>query len=161
MTKRGYFIKPPPARTETNSGQAAFSLTEVIVAIGIVGLLCFFMLSGISFGYTMVRLERENRRATQVMLDKMEQMRLFNWEQITTNGLPTNFTAPFYLGTNNVEMGFTYTGTVAIANAPLTESYAPAMRQVTVSVTWFSGGMVHERQMSTLLSSNGLHQYVY
>lgn len=151
----------PSDATATAPTGAAFSLVEVMVAIGMVGLLCFALLSGITFGYSVVSQERENRRATQVLLDKLEQVRLYNWSQIITNGLPTNFAAPFCPTTNGANTGFTYTGALSVASAPITESYASCLRLITVQVSWSSAGVAHQRSMSTLMSSNGLYNYIY
>ncbi len=141
--------------------RAAFSLVEVMIAAGILGILILALLAGISYGISSTRMSRENQRATQVMLEKLEQFRLLNWQQVTTNGLPTSFIVPYYPMTNLADSTFNYTGTVSIVNAPLTEGYASTMRLVTVSISWVSGQIVRQRSASTLVASNGLFNYNY
>jgi type II secretory pathway pseudopilin PulG len=142
-------------------GQAAFTLIEIMVSAAIIFLLLFALLSGTYYGFDVIRQGRENQRATQVLAEKMEQMRLFNWDQITTNSLPTSFTEPFYTDTNGNGVGFYYTGAVAIAAAPLTETYATNMRLVTISLQWVSANVPHQRDASTFVARDGLYNYVY
>jgi type II secretory pathway pseudopilin PulG len=148
-------------RAIQHHGGWAFTLIEVMVATGITGVLFIALLSGMSYGFSLVRMGRENLRATQILVEKMEQFRLFNWAQITTNGVPATFTEPFFPMTNQVDVGFYYTGSVTIASAPLTESYAGNLRLVTVSITWPSGKVIRQRETSTLVGKNGLYNYVY
>lgn len=141
--------------------QEAFSLIDVLVSAAIVILLLMALLSGIYYGFDVTRLGREDQRATQVLAQKLEQVRLFNWEQITTNGLPTTFTEPFYTDTNGEGVGFYYTGTVAVSDAPITENYAANMRLVTVTLQWLSNNTLRQRNTSTLVARDGLYNYVY
>src|SRR5437870_1691715 len=75
----------------------AFTLVEVIVCTAIVSILFVSLYGGIASGFSLVTLARENLRANQVILEKMETIRLYNWDQVNSNGfLPSSFTAPFY-----------------------------------------------------------------
>jgi len=54
-------------------------------------------MQGINFGMFNLQMSRENLRATQIMLEKVETLRVCNWDQLITPGyLPTNFTAYYY-----------------------------------------------------------------
>jgi len=142
--------------------RAAFSLIEALVAVAIVGLVFVSLYAGISSGFAVARVTRENLRATQILQEKMETIRLYTWEQLTTpNFVPTNFYEGFYAsGTNNG--GLTYTGRVVIANAPLTtEAYSNNMKQVAITVTWRSGDVLRTREMTTLSAKHGLQNYIY
>ena len=63
---------------------------------------------------------RENLRATQILQERMEPIRLYNWDQINTaNFIPASFTEAFYsTNANNAANAgdFVYTGTVAVAS---------------------------------------------
>ena len=144
-----------------NYGNKAFSLIEAMVAASMIGIVLMALLSGMSFGYLQIKNLQENQRATQILTEKLDQIRLFNWDQITTNGLPATFTAPYYELTNRYSAGFYYTGKVEIASAPITESYSNFLRKVTIQLQWSSGNVVKKREVSTLVSSNGLFNYVY
>src|SRR6266487_2661671 len=77
---------------------AAFSLVEVTVGLGIIGTVVGAMLSGIMTGTFTMRMARENLRATQIMLEKVETIRLYSWDQVNNkNGfnIPTDFTATY------------------------------------------------------------------
>jgi len=139
----------------------AFSLIEALVASSLIGIVLTGLLSGMSFGYVQIKNLQENQRATQILTEKLEQIRLFNWEQITTNGLPVSFIAPYYEMTNRYSAGFYYTGKVAVASAPITENYANYLRLITIQLEWMSGTTAKKREVSTLVSSNGLFNYVY
>jgi len=143
--------------------QAGFTLAEAMVATLIVALLFTSLYSGISYGFTMINLARENLRATQILQEKMETLRLYNWDQINTAGfIPTNFLAPYWDTNSGITSpGFYYTGSVSIANAPITESYSNDLRMVKVEVRWVSSSVPRVREMETFVSKNGLQNYVY
>ena len=140
---------------------AAFSFVEVLVAVLIGGIMFLTLYAGISSGFAVLQVARENLRATQILQEKMETVRLYNWGQLTNTGfIPLNFTDTFYPGTNATS-GITYTGTVAIAAAPITESYSNDLRQITVNVQWVSGHALCQREMSTFVTRSGLQNYIY
>jgi hypothetical protein len=134
-----------------------------MVAAAVAGIMFAACMAGFSSGFGGVQFDRENSRAVQILLEKMELLRLYNWDQITgadTNTyVPGTFTAPFYpAGANG---GFIYNGTVTITNAGITQSYSNDMRTITVALTWTSGRQTHYRSMSTFVSQYGLQNYVY
>src|SRR6266705_5208440 len=76
---------------------AAFSLVEVTVGLGIIGAVVGAMLSGIMTGTFTMRMARENLRATQIMLEKVETIRLYSWDQVNRSGfIPSDFVATYY-----------------------------------------------------------------
>lgn len=149
----------PPNKTSQNG----FSLPEAMVATLIVGLLFTSLYSGISYGFTMINLARENLRATQILQEKMETLRLYSWDQINTAGfIPPEFLAAYWDTNSGItNVGFYYTGAVMIVNAPLTETYASDLKEVTVNLEWVSSGVLRKREMKTFVSKNGLQNYVY
>ena len=74
--------------------------------------------------------------------------------------MPATFQAPFNPSSNSVA-GFTYSGTVVITNAPVTESYAADLKLVTVTVNWTSQNINHTRSTSTFVSQYGLQNYIF
>jgi prepilin-type N-terminal cleavage/methylation domain-containing protein len=145
---------------QKRSGVSAMTLVEVLIGMAIFGVLFISLYGGISSGLAIIRSARENLRATQVMLEKMETIRLYNWDQVTQNGyVPVTFSAPYWPadGTN----GLQYHGTMTITNVPFNESYSADMRQVVVNVNWRSGTIVHRREMRTMVSRHGLQNYIY
>lgn len=154
-------MRIPIARRLAKRLDRAFSFLEVLMAAGVVGTVFVSLYAGISAGFSMISVAREDLRATQIMLEKLETLRLYNWDQINSNGfIPTNFTASFYpVGQTNV--GVQYTGTVTVTNFPSSESYATNMRLVLLTVTWMSGDIPHRRQMQTSVARYGLQNYIY
>lgn len=132
-----------------------------MVAVVIAGVMFLVVYAGFSSGFALLQLSRENLRATQILQEKTETIRLYNWTQINTAGfVPTNFVDTFYPGTNATS-GITYTGEVLIARAPISESYSNLLRQVTIKVEWLSGNTIRHREMSTFVSEHGLQNYIY
>src|SRR5947207_1943070 len=104
--------------------ESGFSFTEVLVAVAITAVMFLSLYAGFSSGFAVLQLSRENLRATQILQEKMETIRLYSWDQINTPAfIPTNFIDTFYPGTQSTA-GITYTGTVTISSAALTESYS-------------------------------------
>jgi hypothetical protein len=149
---------------------SAFTLPEVVVSSFLAGLMFMAAFGGLTHAFGIIRLDRENSRAGQILLEKMELVRLYNWEQInngwstnvydpTNASVPATFTAPFY--PDGANGGFLYTGTVTIITAPITETYADDLRSATVALTWASGNMTRTRSMTTYVSRYGLQNYIY
>jgi Tfp pilus assembly protein PilV len=141
----------------------AFSIMEVLVATLLVSVIFLSLYAGISAGLGMVQLSRENLRATQILQEKMETIRLYNWDQINQQGfVPATFTAPFYgTNVNSPDAGIIYQGSLSISNAPVSESYSGDLRMVTAVVRWTSGNVERNREMSTFVSRYGLQNYIY
>ena len=65
---------------------SGFTLIEGIMGVGIMGVLFVSLYTGMTTGFGVVRMARENLRATQVLQEKFETIRLYTWEQINTPG---------------------------------------------------------------------------
>ncbi len=154
--------------------QSAFSLIEIAVATAVVLVSIAGIFGVMTMGVSISEASRENLRATQIMLDKMEGVRLYSWTQLTNSSfLLPSFTNWFY-ETNNVGLstasgyGIMYTGTVSVGSVPFTNSYSSNMAQVTVTVGWSSAGngwrastIAHSRSMVTYVSEQGLQNYIF
>ena len=145
--------------------KAGFTLAEVMVGVGVMGIMLVSLYAGFAFGFAQIRLTRENLRATQILAEKMEVVRLLNWDQVANfpNYVPTNFTAAFYADnpTNPPPDNFIYTGTVQLTDAPLTETYSTNMRMIQIEVSWESGNITRKRQMNTFVAQYGMQKYIY
>jgi type II secretory pathway pseudopilin PulG len=141
--------------------QAGFSLIEASVGMGVVGTVVGAMLSGMATGTLSIRMARENLRATQIMLEKVETIRLYSWDQVTNSTfIPTTFAATYDPhGAPNV--GLTYNGTMTISPAPIDSSYSNNLRMVTVHLSWQTAGLQREREFSSYIARNGLQDYIY
>ena len=147
---------------QQTTGTSAFTLIEVIVCMAIVGVVFVSLYGGMAFGYSTVALARENLRATQILVEKMEVIRLYNWDQITSGtNVPTTFTAAYYPDGTTNQQGVTYSGTVGISKYALKNNYDDNMRLITVGLTWTTGNLERSRTLSTTYSRYGMQNYSY
>src|SRR4051812_929958 len=141
--------------------QRAFSLIEVVVAMGILGTVVGAVLSGFTSGIFTMKMARENLRATQIMLERMETIRLYSWEEVTTAGYLSNSFTAFYDPNATNAPGLTYTGTMTVSAAPVTSSYSNDMRMFTVTLAWKTGSLPRNRSFSTYISRYGMQDYIF
>ncbi len=149
-------------------GHAGFSLVEVMVAVLILGTLIVSLFGAFSSGLGTTQAARENMRATQILVQKMETIRLFTWSQGVQNNLAsTNFISYYDPSVAN-NMGTLYSGVYTPAPSPagLPADYRDKMRRVTVTVFWTNYSarrvpVVQQRQMETLVARYGMQNYVY
>ena len=79
-----------------HKSHAGFTLTEIMVACLILGVSFFALFSGMTYCLGSLRFARENLRATEIMVDKMEAIRLYNWDRLNDPGyVPKTFTVPY------------------------------------------------------------------
>lgn len=139
----------------------AYSIIEVLVAVSVFGVVFVSLYSGFSSGFAVIQLARENLRATQILQEKMETIRLYTWDQINTPGfVPTNFVDNFYSVGTNVS-GLSYTGHVTITTAPFVVSYSNELKSVKIRLQWQSSKVLRTREIETLVTRQGLQNYVY
>jgi len=142
------------------------TLIEVVMATGIIALTGAGVISSINYGLCIMRLARENQRATQVMLEKLEAIRLYNWDQVTNDSfIPDTFTAPYDPTASGTQQGTTYYGTMSVTTPTFiatTPNYSGSIRQFNVSLSWTNvGGLTHTRSLTTYVAQNGIQNYVY
>jgi hypothetical protein len=153
--------KPAQPPTQSQAGaphQRGFALLEILVAGCILSLSVISLYSAYSFGFSLIRLSQENVRADQIMVQKLETIRVYPWAQTAPGSgiIPTSFVEQFTTGP--AACGAVYNGTITIADRPVGESYADSLRQVTVALNWVSGGITRSRTMTTFISQNGLQK---
>ena len=170
MKLRSLHPWPPP-----NCATLAFSIVEALVAACVVGVLFVSLYAGITAGFGALNSSRENLRATQVLIDKAETLRLYSWNQISTFGtstsyIPSTFSESFFpattnysestVSTNATGSGFTYYGLVAIENSGFTENYSNSMKRVTITVNW-TNGVARSQTLTTFVGQYGIQNYIY
>lgn len=154
-------LKPTHSKNGRLSG---FTLIEVVVTIGLLGISLLALHNGMLCGTVMLENARENLRANQILVEKMETIRLYTFDQINTAGfIPTTFSAYYQPATagNTNNSGFQFQGTITISNPSTTASYSNDLKMVTVRVQWTTGSLTHSRDMQTLIARNGLQSYIY
>lgn len=140
-------------------GRFAFTLVEVLAALAVIGVVVVAFYSAFAQGFTLTAMAREDQRATQILLQKSETIRLCTWDQISSNGfLPASFTVAYDPQATN--SGVTYTGTISVASAPLNTPYSNDLKQITVQLQWTTGKLARQRQLKTFVAKNGLQTYI-
>ena len=141
------------------------TLVEVMVGVSLMGMMMVSLFGGFAYAFAEIRLTRENVRATQILEERMEVVRLLNWDQVANlpNYVPAAFTAPFYSEnlTNPPPDNFKYSGTVTVSTPAITESYAGDLKLISIQVTWPSGKITRTRKMTTFVTQYGMQKYVY
>jgi type II secretory pathway pseudopilin PulG len=172
MIKR-LFMKQTQTFRGRRAGVLAFSLVEVMVAASIMAIIFAALFAGISSTFSLMDVTRENLRATQIMVSRLEGLRLCAWSNnqlFNTSVVPTNFTDSFYpLGLNSsTNPGTSYAGTLTITTNFVMNpaaTYNNNLAQVTISVAWTSSHgtvtNVHHRSMTTYVAQYGMQNYIY
>lgn len=152
---------------------AAFSLVEVLVGMIIMGITFAALYGGMAYGITSLQMSRESLRATQLMSEKLDTIRLYAWDKVVIPGYVTNsFKATFVpadpalTAQGFTSGGVTYYGTVSISTnssalSAFSDTYRKHLCEVRVSLAWTNGAKAHSARMTTLVAKEGLQTYVY
>jgi prepilin-type N-terminal cleavage/methylation domain-containing protein len=162
-------VNKMPARLRgENRRQSGYTLVEVLCAVAIVAVMASVLFVGFDNGFTVLRTTREDMRATQILMQKTEAVRLLTWPQLSN--CPTTFQEYFYPGGAVTTNGGTlYCGTLsttdAATNIPATAAYRSSVHLVTITVLWTnyinSKPVAHSRQMQTLNAQFGMQTYLW
>lgn len=137
----------------------------MMIGVALLGIVTVSLFGGMSSGFAVTENSRENLRATQIILERMEGLRLFNWNQLNySNWIPSTFTSYYYPMTNSGEStGIKYYGQMSINPVTLDPpcSYSTNMRAVTVTLNWTVGQVPHSRTLTTYVARDGIQNYVY
>jgi len=159
-------------RNHEGGAAVAYTLAEVLVSVFVLSVMMLSLFAGFSSGFAVVKLARENLRATQIMVQKMETVRLLKWTQLldTNNFLQPTF-QDYYdpAGTNTQSAGAMYIGFVSsgpVSGVP--NDYKDNMRALTVTIYWTNylqkpntNVIVRSRQIQTYVARFGMQNYVY
>lgn len=154
-----------PKRRRADS---AFSMAETVVAVAVFAIMFASFFGGLSLSISMVQSARETVRATQIMSEQMDTLRLKRWDQIDQlNG--TKYYPSFNPISSNVPFsggaGLTYTAKVSVINGSSfitnSESYKDNIKMVSIELTWKSRKLLHKTEMTTFVSQYGLQTYIY
>jgi prepilin-type N-terminal cleavage/methylation domain-containing protein len=150
---------------EATAGEQAYTLVEVMVAVFILAIVSMAFYAGLASGFGVTQFSREQVRATQIMMQQLEAVRLCTWSQLGNYNFRQVYDP---MSTNSQTAGVAYTGNVVISPAtsiPNTASYAPNVCLVTVNLYWTNGigtkAIPHSRQMQTQVARYGLQAYVW
>ena len=151
----------------------AAAMIEVIVGVCVLIVVLVSLFAGVSNSFTVTQAARENLRATQIMLERMETIRLYTWNQLLySNLIPATATTSYYpLAGSNESKGITYRVNWTVTNAVMNPSaaYSDRLRAINVAVFWtnYYGSkhqtnvLVRSRSMTTYSARDGVQNYVY
>jgi len=128
-------------------GQRAYTLPELLVATFVLGVFVISLYAGFGSGFGLLRLVREDARATEIIQQKIETLRLCPWSDLPA--FPTSFTEAY--------------DKIALTTPDFPVSYATNLRLVTVTVFWtnYESGkvLVHTNQGQTQIARYGMQSY--
>ncbi len=144
-------------------GQGAFTIVEVVVAVLVLATITGALYAALSSSFAVLQTTREDLRATQILMQRIEAVRLCTWSELSSFSFQESYD-PLAV----TAQGTTYFGNLTIGPAtdvPTTSSYYPNVCMVTVNVAWtnrLSGKPVpHLRQMQTHVARYGLQNYIW
>lgn len=143
-----------------NSRLEAMALVDVLMSVALIAIMAGGLVGSLTYGYFVMELARENQRATQILLERSEAIRLYNWDQVNSNGfIPATFT-DVYDPQSPTSQGVTYNGTL-IKSFALTNLYGNSLMQLEMTLTWNTKNISHTRTLYTYIAKDGLQNYVY
>ena len=152
-------IKQENPRLRRLPGASAFTIVEAVFGMLILGMLSLAVYGGIAQGFKTIQLSREGVRATQVLQDRLETIRLFTWSKLnSTNHVIPTFRVPLNAGQNQ---GPFFEGTTKVSPPSFSETYSDDLRLITVKLTWTSGGRRFTKELSSLVAHTGLNDYIH
>ena len=134
-----------------------------MVGMAIVGVAIISLYAALTSAFNVARFSREDLRATQILIDKMELMRLYSWEQITDSKFfPKTFTDYFdpVGATNGSGGGTVYKGKMSVKKGPQDVDYEEDVKTVTVELSWQTANISRHREFQTYVTKNGLQSYL-
>src|SRR5690242_9347230 len=113
--------------------ERAFTIAEVLVAVFILGIACISLYGGFATGFLLVDSTRQEQRATQILTQKADALRLCSWSSLTN--FPLSFTETYDPTSTNG--GILYVGSVTTGAAsviPNTAGYQSNMCVATINL---------------------------
>lgn len=138
----------------------AFTIVEVLMSIAIIGVVAAGLMGCFTFSLFAIRMARENQRATQIILERAEAIRCFNWDSLTN--VPTTPVTDYYNpATQSPPVYTVQTALGPFAPSGTLPSYAANMQQLTIVVTWHTFNINRCRTNITYIAKDGIQNYVY
>jgi Tfp pilus assembly protein PilV len=153
----------------SRKAQEAFTLAEVIIAVFVLAVMTLSLYAGFTTGFMIVDSAREDLRATQILMQKAEAIRLCTWSSLAN--CPITFVERYdptgYSGGSSAG-GTLYRGTLT-TNVPSSirgsAAYKTNMCLVNLTIAWtnYNGRQfcAHSRSMQTLVARYGLQNYIW
>ena len=135
-----------------NNGRDGFTVLEAMIATVIMGLVLASVIAVASQCLRYLTDIRRTARSSQVLQQKMEDIRLLSWSQL--QAYTNKFTDPN-------DPGLTYAGTIN-TNAYDWYGTTATLMRVTLTVTWTNQAhRVLTNSLTSLVSNGGLNKYIF
>lgn len=151
------YLESSSAESGARARPGAFSLPEVLIGILVMGVVVVALYTAFAHGARMMQMAREDLRATQILTEKCEALRLAGWNVVASN-LPPTFTANYEPGATNSTV--VYAGTISLVDAPTASGYNGRLKEARIQVTWKTGKLARQRELRTYVARYGLQSYV-
>jgi prepilin-type N-terminal cleavage/methylation domain-containing protein len=154
-----------PSRKNDRPSSCGFTLVETMVAVLVSAFMLMALYACFASGFSIVKVSREDLRATQILLQRMESIRVSDYTKLTDPAsYPTNTTVYFDEEHEAIGKGGTaYTVTFNARHLPSPKpqsQFYTNMMEVTVGASWKSGNVQRSRSMQTYVARQGIQQYV-
>jgi len=154
-----------PLQGQSTTGH---SLPEALIAVSLVGVMFISLYAGFTTGFSVLRSARENIRATEILNEQTERIRLLNWGQVldAANYLPSTFVEPFDPADNSANPSGPVFHVRIESGIPTDwpAAYQNRARLITVTLAWTNsdGGspLAHQRQVQTCVARYGMQNYL-
>jgi hypothetical protein len=121
------------------------------------------LFTGLAFGFSSVKAMRENLRATQIMVQRLEAVRVAPYNALQDAATYPTTSTEYYspsaqVGGKGTPYTITYNWTPGPASLP--PSYRTNVLLVTVTASWKSGNVQRTRSMQSYVARYGIQRYV-
>jgi Tfp pilus assembly protein PilE len=144
---------------------AGFTLAEAMISVLIGSIMLTALYSSFSFGFATVKLAREDLRATQILVQRLEIMRLTTFDDILKKDTITEYYDPNGVTNSTAGAGYTVVITSKAPNAsdmPVQPVYYMSkMLKITATATWTNSNQLRSRTLQTYAAQSGIQSYVY
>ena len=159
--KRGLSIR----RNSSRASGSGFTLIEAVVSLPIAAIVLVSLYACFTQGFNVIGQERENLRATQILLKQLERIRVSPYNELTNSVYNPQSLNDYFDPTDqpNGGGGTAYTVTLnssVPASGTLPESYRTNMLLITVGISWTSSNLQHTNWMQTYVAQNGIQSYI-
>jgi len=143
---------------------SGFTLMETVVAMLSAGVMLPGLFTGLAYAFSSVQAARDELRATQIVVQRMEAIRLAPYKSlqdpVAYPATSTEYYSPSLKASG--QGGTTYTVNYTWTNAPTTlpPSYRTNMMLVTINASWKSGNVQRTRSMQSYVARYGIQRYV-
>jgi type II secretory pathway pseudopilin PulG len=143
--------------------QHGTTLVDVIMAVAVIGIMSAGLVGSLTYGFFTMGLARENQRGTQILLETVETIRLYNWDQVNSNGfIPPTFTGVYDPQAPSGQQGITYYGSITTGDANIgAPRVATNLLLMTITLNWTNRDIPHARTNCTLIARDGIQNYVF